>query len=242
MKKNEGISFKDLFNVFVPKIWIIVIVALLFAAVVGSYSVFFKADTYTSDAQMIVRKESSSISGGDLDVATRMIETFSRIVTNRSFLEAVIEKIKVHDEYGSYPWVSALTPSYIKGVMKISQLGNTELFSISVTTNDSVKSFVLADMISKEINDSLYQYLPYDNITTKISEHARISSVANNKNTVRNTIIAAAVGAILVMVVLFVIFILDVVVRDRKKLEDNFDIPILGVIPRHEIEEESQNA
>ncbi len=242
MKNNEGISFKDLLNVFIPKIWLIVVVALVFAAVVGSYSVFFKTDTYTSDAQMIVTKESDSISGSDLDVATRMIETCSRIVTNRSFLEGVIERIKNHEEYSSYAWVEGLTPSYIKSVMKINQLGETELFSISVTTNDSVKSFVIADMVSKEINDSLYQYLPYDNITTKISEHARISSVANSKNTVRNTIIAAVVGAVLIMVVLFVLSVLDVVVRDRKKLEDNFDIPILGVIPRHEIEEDSQNA
>ena len=239
MKNNEGLSFKDLLGIFVPKIWLIVVVALIFAAVVGSYSTFFKDDTYTSEAQMIVTKESDSISGSDLDVAARMIETCSRIVTNQSFLEGVIESIKEHEEYGQYSWVASLTPSYIKSAMTISQLGETELFAISVTTTDQVKSFVLADMISKEINDSLYQYLPYENITTKISEHARISRVANSKNVVRNTVIAFAAGAVVTMVVLFVLAILDVVVRDRKKLEDNFDIPILGVIPKHEIEEEA---
>lgn len=39
------------------------------------------------------------------------------------------------------------------------------------------------------------------------------------------------------MAVIFVANMLDVTIRDKKKIEDNFDIPVLGVIPRFISEE-----
>ena len=39
------------------------------------------------------------------------------------------------------------------------------------------------------------------------------------------------------MAVVFIINVMDVTIRDRKKLEDSFDVPVLGVIPRFITEE-----
>ena len=47
-KKNEELTFKDIISVFIPKIWLILIVAIVFGAVMGVYSVVFKGDTYTA--------------------------------------------------------------------------------------------------------------------------------------------------------------------------------------------------
>ena len=40
------------------------------------------------------------------------------------------------------------------------------------------------------------------------------------------------------MAVVYVSAMFDVVIHDRKKLEDNFDIPVLGVIPRYDVDEQ----
>ena len=37
------------------------------------------------------------------------------------------------------------------------------------------------------------------------------------------------------MVVIFVLNQFDVVIHNKKKIEDNFDIPVLGVIPRQNV-------
>ena len=58
----------------------------------------------------------------------------------------------------------------------------------------------------------------------------------DNKNVLRNAVIGFAAGLFLSMILVFVANRFDVVVRNRDKIEENFELPILGVIPRLEIE------
>ena len=48
---------------------------------------------------------------------------------------------------------------------------------------------------------------------------------------------ANVVGAVLSMALIFVMDMFDVIIHDKKKIEDTFDVPILGVIPRFLAEE-----
>ena len=52
-----------------------------------------------------------------------------------------------------------------------------------------------------------------------------------------NTAIGVVIGAVITMTFVFVMNMFDVVIHDKKKIEDTFDIPILGVIPRFLTEE-----
>ena len=47
----------------------------------------------------------------------------------------------------------------------------------------------------------------------------------------------AIVGAVMAMAFVFILNIFDIVIHDKKKIQDTFDIPILGVIPRFLAEE-----
>ena len=60
--------------------------------------------------------------------------------------------------------------------------------------------------------------------------------IKNDKNLARNTVIGFLVGVVISMVAIYLYSILDVVVRDKKRLEDNLDVPVLGVIPRIEVD------
>ena len=46
-KHNDEITLKDIFDIFLPKIWLIALVAVIFAAMLGGYTLFVKEDTYT---------------------------------------------------------------------------------------------------------------------------------------------------------------------------------------------------
>ena len=58
-KRNEDFSLKELINIFLPKLWIIAIVAMLFGGIMMGYSKFIKDDTYTSTTKIHVIKASS---------------------------------------------------------------------------------------------------------------------------------------------------------------------------------------
>ena len=59
-RKNKETTVKDLIEVFLPKLWIILLVGVLLAGILSVYSIFFKKDTYTASAEIYVYKNSTS--------------------------------------------------------------------------------------------------------------------------------------------------------------------------------------
>ena len=55
-KQREETTLKDLADIFIPKVWFIVLVAVIFAGAFGGYSMFFKQNTYTSTAIYMIGK------------------------------------------------------------------------------------------------------------------------------------------------------------------------------------------
>lgn len=239
-KKSEGINIKELLGIFVSKLWLIIAVALLFALALGIYSSFIKKDTYSSESMIMVTKETNvGVSESDLDLTSRMVETYKNVITTDDFLSNVITSIKEYiantPAYADHQaWAEGLVPGSIKSSITITQQGETELFVVKVTTGDADKSYIIANVLSLEIERNLSGFLPYNDkdIASKIINTAKHVGTPNSKHEWRNALIGFLVGAVVAMICVFVFNIFDVVIHDRKKIEDNFDIPIIGVIPR----------
>ena len=241
-KKSEGINIKELLGIFVSKLWLIVAVALVFALALGIYSSFIKKDTYSSESMIMVTKESKvGVSESDLDLTARMVETYKNVIMTEDFLSNVIVSIREYvsntPEYADHKeWAEGLVPASIKSCIDIAQQGETELFNVKATTGDPDKAYIIANVLALEIESNLSEYLPYNDkdIASKIINTAKLNGTANSKHEWRNALIGFLVGAVVAMVCVFVFHIFDVVIHDRKKIEDNFDIPVIGVIPRIE--------
>ena len=59
-KQREEITIRDLANIFIPKLWLIVLVAVVFGAVVAVNTVFFTEDTYTSYSDTYIYRGADS--------------------------------------------------------------------------------------------------------------------------------------------------------------------------------------
>ncbi|MBQ2794232.1 MAG: hypothetical protein IKL79_04105 [Clostridia bacterium] len=235
-KTKEEFNIRDIVSIFLPKLWIIVSVALVLALLLGFYSAFLKTDTYSSTATMLVSNDATSLNNSVLDVSTEMVKRCEIIIFSDEFLQKIITDVKADENYSS-EW--RLSVSFVKGVLSMKQRGDTEFFDITVTTEDSVLSYTIVNAVAKRIESDLPELLPYDSkyIRTGTVNHAVPALNPDSKHTVRNSVIGFAAGAILSMVAVFVCTMFDVTIRDKKKIEDNFDIPVLGVIPKFEVEE-----
>ena len=82
-------------------------------------------------------------------------------------------------------------------------------------------------------------FLPYDSryIKTRTINYANLPLNPDSKHEIRWSVVAGLCGAVLSMIVIFVHSLFDVTIYDKKKLEDSFSIPVLGVIPRFISEE-----
>lgn len=232
IKKNKETTFKDIVDIFLPKLWLLLLVSIILSAAVSVYSVFMKSETYTSSSIVYVyneRNNSTTTSTNDLQAAEQMVSIYNIAINGEKFLKLVVGS-------GSLSKYN-LSPADIKSMIKVSQIDEAAAFKVSVTSTDPMLSYDVAVAITSGIETYIQgeNGLVRNALLSSVFEDPSIPTTHNSKNTVRNAIIAFAVGFIITAAVVWAQTFFDVVIRSTQKIEDNLDIPVLGVIPRHEI-------
>jgi capsular polysaccharide biosynthesis protein len=244
-KRNEEFSLKELVNIFMPRLWLIMIVALICGSVMAVYSAVLKEDTYTSTTRIHVTKEQGygyNYAVSDVDFATSYLETYKMVLTIPDFLNTVLAHLSDnHEAYEQYDgeyedrgW-DKLGPDRIKGYISCDT--QQDILTVSVTTEDPILARALADSIAYVFTQEDILAYPDDVVKVKILQIAKAPAAPNSRNVLLNTAIGVIIGAVITMTFVFVMNMFDVIIHDKKKIEDTFDIPILGVIPRFLTEE-----
>ena len=229
-KKNKETTIKDLLDIFLPKIWILLLVGVLLAGIISVYSIVFKKDTYTASAEIYVYKTSTSqTTTSDIAAAEEMVNIYERAIFGELFLEKVQARLP-----GTY---SSLTTQQIKSMISISKVNNTPNFIIKVTSAKAALSSELALCIVEGIELGDLGEIIKNNLNASVFTRPKAATEisANDKNIIRNAIIAFFAGFILSAVCVWAFSSFDVVIRSAKKIEENFDIPVIGIIPRHDV-------
>lgn len=232
IKKNKETTFKDIVEIFLPKLWMMLLIGVVLAAAVSVYSVVLKNDTYTSSSIVYVYNEktnSTSTSTNDLQAAEQMVSVYNIAIKSDKFLKLVIG----NGSLSKYQ----LSPAAIKNMIKISQVNETAVFQISVTSTNPELAYDVAVAITSGIETYIQgeSGLVKNALLSSVLEDPSIPSAPNSKNTVSKALVAFVVGFALTAIIVWAYSFFDVVIRSTKKIEDNLDIPVLGVIPRHEI-------
>ena len=230
-KRNEEVTFRDILDVFIPKIWIIAIVAVVFAAIFGTYSTVFVKDTYTTKTIFGVKPSSKAPTTNDIIYVDSVLQRVEyRLLDDDFFVQTVKDVNENYD--GEYQWLSS---AYISGVVRYAPLGNGVL-QISVTTADPRLSYAISQSLEtliptqiNEENPGLFDIAVYDKPDR--------TPAANPKGTAKNVIIGFAIGGFMSAVAIWVYSAFDIVIRSKKKIEDYFDIPVIAVIPDNAVNE-----
>ena len=111
---------------------------------------------------------------------------------------------------------------------------NNGFLKVSVTTDNPALSFDIAKAIEQEFPAVMLDKIK-DALSFLTFESPQLPKSANQKPIIRNAVLAFVAGAAITVAVIWIATVFDVCIHDKKKIEDNFDVPILGVIPRHDI-------
>ena len=233
IKKSKETTFKDILEIFLPKLWLMILVAAMLAALVSVYCVFVKDETYSSSSIVYVyseRNNSNSTSTGDLQAAEEMVNVYKIAITRTKFLKLVIANNESLSKYH-------LSPAAMQSMISISQVEETAVFKITVTSPDPILAYDVAVAVTSGIETYVQgeSGLVKNALLSSVLEDPSVPTAPNSKGTVTKAIIAFAIGFIITALVVWARSFFDVIIRSTKKIEDNLDVPILGVIPRHEI-------
>lgn len=229
MNKKEGetvITLGDVWAVLLKRWWMILIVTVLCAGIVGAYLTCTYVPRYKSTAKMYVNNDNSSsayinsISTSDIMAAQALVNTYCVILKSRATLEEVISKAQLGCSY-----------EQLLSMVDCGSVNDTEVMYISVTAKDPDMAKAITNGIVKVLSDKITSIIDGSSVKT-VDEAVKGKEVSSG---IPQKVALTAAIALLLSFAFF--FIYDILVNDTLSGEDwiieayGGEIPLLAVVP-----------
>ena len=224
---EETIDLREYFAIIKKRFWIIAIITIVAMVVSGVISFFMLSPVYESKSTLIVNteknEETQMITGDQFSVSQKLAVTYGEIIKSRAVLESVISNLKLDSEYEDL--VEKITVSPVK---------DTQIISISVQDTNPKKARDIANEIPKVFEKEVKRITKANDI--QVIDKAILPENPIKPNKIMNVAIAAVLGMMIGLFVVFVLEYLDNKIKTPQDVEKHLDLPILGVIPNEKIE------
>ncbi|GED15976.1 YveK family protein [Aneurinibacillus migulanus] len=140
MRKNS-ITFDELFEIVRKRIWIVLLIPIIFVSVSGYVSYKYMTPIYAVSTQLLViskEKEGTEMTFNDIQTSLKLIDTYSIIIQNPGVLNRVIKNLNLN-----------LSANQLNDKIIVNPITNSQIISISVTDPDPEMAVKLANGIAK---------------------------------------------------------------------------------------------
>ena len=245
MKQSNGeLTLRDLWNFIMSKIWFVVLAAILGGFVVYTYANSHNTITYSVSTSLFVESlsESDGTKTSNVSISKQRVPLYMEIIqSNRDFHEEILNSLSPEEraEFGFSIEEDKLRQSLSKvsSMIRTEQSGDLEMFYVHVTASSEKCALRISNIIKDlALEDDPKQNAVYKNIgapsTISCVDSPRANGASASHNPTLSLMIGAFAGVLVAIFALWLYSSFDNRVQNQRVLELNFDIPILGVIPK----------
>ncbi|MGN0521528.1 MAG: YveK family protein [Eubacterium sp.] len=228
MEENReiDIDLRKVFSMLKKKAIFIVLIALIGATLSGCITNFFIEPQYTATVKLHVYSSGSnrlgadtSITSNEIDASQKLVNTYLVVVESNNFLSKVSDQLN-----------GELSAGAIKGMMSCSQIESTLAFQINVTSGNPQQAMTIANVIADTCPDEIVRVLKVGGV--EVIDYATLPTSPSSPNVEKNILIGLVCGFAASFAFFFIKELFDTSITSEKDLEREFDIPVLGTIPR----------
>ncbi|MDF2842330.1 MAG: hypothetical protein K0R00_756 [Herbinix sp.] len=214
-------SLQDLIAVMIKRLVLIVLCTSVGLVSFYIMNTYMTKPIYTAYVQLYVNpNEAATADINELNYAQKVINTYVHFLRTKTFFRQVIEEGNLN-----------YSPEALQGMTVIDQVGNTEIFQISVSSISAEDSYriveamqTVAPQIIKEIKQTAIISV-VDPVTMPLGPSAN--------NVMRNTILGGMLGFLMAAFASFVWELVDVNVKSKEEIIKKYSLPVLGTIPNY---------
>lgn len=214
---------KHIIDVVIKRLWIIVLCAVIGTAGAFLASTYLIEKEYTASVSMYVTPDMNNPSAGEalnyLYYAQQIVDTYTHILQTTSFMKSVADASDL-----------GYSAEQLSKMIQIEVLDETEIISISVTSNSPEDSYKLANTAAMMAPEKIMEIKTADSVS--VVDKAVIPRQASSPNVLINTIIGLALGLGIGYLLVNILELFDNRIKDEDDFLKNYDIPILGIIPK----------
>lgn len=214
-------SLQDLIAVMIKRLVLIVLCTSVGLVSFYIMNTYMTKPIYTAYVQLYVNpNEAATADINELNYAQKVINTYVHFLRTKTFFRQVIEEGNLN-----------YSPEALQGMTVIDQVGNTEIFQISVSSISAEDSYriveamqTVAPQIIKEIKQTAIISV-VDPVTMPLGPSAN--------NVMRSTILGGMLGFLMAAFASFVWELVDVNVKSKEEIIKKYSLPVLGTIPNY---------
>ena len=224
---EETVDLREYFGIVKKRFWIVALITIIAVVVSGVISFFMLNPVYEAKSTLIVNteknEETQMITGDQFNVTQKLAVTYGEIIKSRSVLDDVIKNLKLDDEY----------EELVKNVT-VSPVKDTQIISISVQDTNKEKARDIANEIPKVFKKEAKRITKANDI--QVIDKAILPQNPIKPNKMMNMAIAAVLGAMIGLFVVFLIEYLDNKLKTPQDIEKYLGLSVLGVVPNEKLE------
>lgn len=219
----EELDLKELFDLFMSKIFQILIIVIVFIGIGVVYTLGFVDPKYSAKTTLVLAsaggsETSNAITTTDVNLNSKLVSTYSEIVRSDAVVGTVITNLELNMKYNE-----------LKKQVSVSAVEDADIIRITVTNEDADEAAKIANEIAKVFSDKIKELYKINNIN--VLDQAIPNYTPSNINHTKDVIIFAFIGAVISVAYVLIANMLDTTVKSTEDIEKGFGIPVLVSIP-----------
>lgn len=219
------ISLSSIISIILHRIWLVIVVAVLCAAIAFGYCNFIATPVYSAKTSILITNGglitdnyNDSIQTNDLSASIYLVDTCVDILKSQGIYQDLSEAIG-----GKYSF------QQLKSGFSISKRNDENLFiDISFKSTDPEEAKLIANTFTQLCPTYMAGKLPP--VTVEVMDEAYGTAMIY-PSTLSSIVIFGFLGAVATCVLLVLLASLDQTIKSEEDFKEIFDIPVLGAVP-----------
>lgn len=235
---NNSYTIKDLIELFLSKLWLIIVVTLCGGIAAFSISKFVLPLKYSSHISMYVQSyttfsDNPEQNYNNISNSKQLINTYIEVLKDDAVMNAVGDKLT---EQFDESVLSAnfnlsdgrITPSSLRSCISITSVSDTSALNVNTTTENPEVSAAVCNDLASVADSFIQEAVAVGSIRTIDTAKTYNTPVA--PNIPKNTVLGMAAGFMFIILLILVIDFFDNTVKSSEDLSKKYEKAILGEI------------
>lgn len=223
-EENEVIDLTEILSAVRQHLLELIFVTLVAALVGFTASKFLMNPKYDSSALMIVNTRqdvNANVTSDQINSATKLVSTYSIIIKSDTVLQRVIDNLGLN-----------LTYAKLNKRVTVAAVDDTQVMKITVQSDSPEWARQVCEQIITVAPDVIKEAVEAGSV--KVISNASLATEPVSPNIMKNTMLAAAVGFVLVIGIIVLQVLLDNKINTEEDVTKYLDMTVLGVIPQYD--------
>ena len=223
-EENEVIDLTEILSAVRQHLLELIFVTLAAALVGFTASKFLMTPKYDSSALMIVNTRqdvNANVTSDQINSATKLVSTYSIIIKSDTVLQQVIDNLGLN-----------LTYAKLNKRVTVAAVDDTQVMKITVQSDSPEWARQVCEQIITVAPDVIKEAVEAGSV--KVISNPSLATEPVSPNIMKNTMLAAAVGFVLVIGIIVLQVLLDNKINTEEDVTKYLDMTVLGVIPQYD--------